>query len=74
MQSEGQRFGWIRFYSEVADRLMQFRKDRSPLVSGLKEIAGRMNERFPRIIDTYKDGSQGFLRDICPFTTNWLFQ
>ncbi|MCY4481986.1 MAG: AAA family ATPase [Spirochaetaceae bacterium] len=68
MDNEGHGFGWTKFYSEVADRLMQFRDDRSSLVSGLKEIAGRMNDRFPRIVDTYKDGTQGFLRDICPFT------
>ena len=73
MQNEGQGFGWTKFYSEVADRLMQFRDDRSSLISGLKEIAGRMNDRFPRILDEYKDGTQGPLRDVCPFTTIGCF-
>ncbi len=73
MDNEGHGFGWTKFYSEVADRLMQFRDDRSSLVSGLKEIAGRMNDRFPPILDTYRDGTKGPLRDICPFTTIGCF-
>ena len=73
MQQGEQRFGWTRFYSEIADRLTKYRDNRRPLITGLEEIAGRMSNQFPRVLDTYKNGTQGFLRDICPFTTIGCF-
>ena len=73
MQQGEQRFGWTRFYSEIADVLTKYRDDRRPLITGLKEIADRMGDRFPPALDTFKDGTQGFLRDICPFTTIGCF-
>ena len=44
-----QRFGWTRLYSELADKLTQYRDDRSPLISGLIEIASRVDKLFPPI-------------------------
>ena len=73
MQHGEQRFGWTRFYSEIADKLTQYRADRRPLISGLIEIAGRLGKQFPPILDKYKDGSTGPLRDVCPFTTIGCF-
>ena len=73
MQHGEQRFGWTRFYSEIADKLTQYRADRRPLISGLIEIAGRMGKQFPPILDKHKDGSSGPLRDVCPFTTIGCF-
>ena len=68
-----QKFGWTRFYSEFADKLTQYRDDRSPLISGLIEIASRVDKPFPPIHDKYKDGNEGPLRDVCPFTTIGCF-
>ena len=68
-----QRFGWTRFYSEIADKLTQYRADRRSLISGLIEIAGRLGKQFSPILDKYKDGSTGPLRDVCPFTTIGCF-
>jgi len=66
------RFGWTKFYEAVADKLLIYRSNRSALVEGLKEISGRV-EGIGHLLDQYADGTTGFLKDICPFTTMGLF-
>jgi 5-methylcytosine-specific restriction protein B len=67
------RFEWTTFYEAVADKLLAYRNNRKALVEGLREISlragwlGHLNE------DQYADGTTGFVRDICPFTTMGLF-
>jgi len=66
------RFNWTRFYTAVADKLSAFRHDRAPLVSGIHEIAKRV-DGLSNLDDDYSDGASGPLRDICPFTTIGIF-
>ena len=67
------RFAWTPFYEAMADRLAEFRHDRGPLVAGIKAIAARVEGLGHLGSDQFPDGSQGFLNDICPFTTLGLF-
>ena len=68
-----QRFGWTGFYSEIADKLVRYRNNRQPLVSGIRELTSGLNAES-RICDTYdENGTQGPLRDICPFTAVGLY-
>ena len=66
------RFGWTKFYEAVADKLLTYRNNREALVEGLKEISGRV-EGIGHLQDQYADGTKGFVKDICPFTTMGLF-
>ena len=69
---DGQRFAWTFFYSEVADKLLPFRGDRGPLISELLKIARGLGMTFLSH-DRFEDGTQGDLRDICPFSTFGCF-
>ena len=67
-------FEWTRFYEAIADALLVYRNDRPALVEGLSEIAARTGTLLKSLAgDRYADGSVGFVRDICPFTTMGLF-
>ncbi|MFN9201522.1 MAG: AAA family ATPase [Gemmatimonas sp.] len=67
-----QRFQWTEFFEAVAERLLMYAADRTPLIEGIQDIAtrvpglGYMQDRFP-------DGTAGPLRDICPFTAMGTF-
>lgn len=67
------RFRWTKFYEAIADKLLTFRNDRQALIAGLREIAERLEGLGYLSEDRYADGSKGFLRDICPFTTMGTF-
>jgi 5-methylcytosine-specific restriction protein B len=64
-----QAFGWTKFYQAIADKLRNFRDDRTPLVEGLRDISQRVDGLGYLAKDQYGDGTTGFLKDICPFTT-----
>jgi 5-methylcytosine-specific restriction protein B len=66
------RFKWTRFYESVADRLLAFREDRTPLVAAVHDIAGS-GEGLSNLQDRFADGTSGPLRDICPFTVMGIF-
>ena len=66
------RFGWTKFYEAIADKLLTFRYNRATLVEGLEEIAARVGG-IGHLQDHYADGTRGFVKDICPFTTMGLF-
>jgi 5-methylcytosine-specific restriction protein B len=69
---EKQRFQWTDFYEAVAEKLLTYADDRTPLIEGIHQIASRvpglsyLNDKFP-------DGTSGPLRDICPFTAMGTF-
>lgn len=65
-------FPWTRFYESVADKLLGFKDKRNELVEGIHEIVEQV-EGLSGYEDTYKDGTTGPLRDICPFTTIGIF-
>lgn len=62
--SNKRRFGWTKFYEAVADKLLYFRNDRSALVAGIRDIAGRVDGLGHLADDKYVDGTTGFVRDI----------
>ncbi len=66
------RFQWSRFYSAVADKLLNCRSDRTPLISAIHDIASRV-DGLSNLQDQYSNGTSGPLRDICPFTTFGIF-
>ncbi len=71
--SDKKRFGWTTFYEAVADKLLPFRNDRAALVKGIRDISERVEGLGHLTEDNYADGTTGFVKDICPFTTMGLF-
>lgn len=67
------RFEWTSFYGAIADKLLNYRNDRAALAAGIQEISLRVDGLGHLAEDKYADGSVGFVRDICPFTTMGLF-
>jgi 5-methylcytosine-specific restriction protein B len=67
------RFGWTKFYEAIADKLLNYRANRAALVEGIREISVRVDGLGHLAEDKYADGTTGFVKDICPFTTMGLF-
>lgn len=67
------RFGWTKFYEAIADKLLTYRNNRAALVEGIKEISVQVDGLGHLAEDKYADGTTGFVKDICPFTTMGLF-
>ncbi len=67
------RFGWTKFYEAIADKLLTYRANRTALVEGIREISVRVDGLGHLAEDKYADGTTGFVKDICPFTTMGLF-
>ena len=72
-RSDEQRFPWTRFYEAVAEKLLDYRKDRSPLIEEIHAIASR-EELLSYLQDKDSpDGDLYPLTDICPFTAMGMF-
>lgn len=71
--SDKRRFGWTKFYEAVADKLLTYHHNRAALLKGIKDISVRVDGLGYLAEDHYADGTTGFVRDICPFTTMGLF-
>jgi 5-methylcytosine-specific restriction protein B len=71
--SDKRRFGWTKFYEAIADKLLTYRNNRAALVEGIRAISTRVEGLGHLAEDHYTDGTTGFVRDICPFTTMGLF-
>lgn len=69
---EKQRFQWTDFYEAVAEKLLTYAANRTPLIEGIHQIASRV-PGLGYLQDKFPDGSSGPLRDICPFTTMGTF-
>lgn len=69
---EKQRFEWTDFYEAVAEKLLSFAENRTPLVAAIHEI-GKHVPKFQILQDKFPDGSTGPLKDICPFTAMGIF-
>ena len=67
-----QRFIWTKFYEAVADKLLDYWDDRSPLIEGIHKIASRMSG-LSYLQDQFADDRTGPLEDICPFTAMGTF-
>lgn len=61
-----ERFGWIGFYSELADKLTFYRNRRPELIAVVKDVYAKTGIRLPKL-----DG--GELADIDPFSVFGLF-
>ena len=66
------RFGWTKFYEAVAEKLLTYQNDRTPLIEGIHKIASRITG-LSYLHDKFPDGSSGPLKDICPFTAMGTF-
>ncbi|SDC44865.1 5-methylcytosine-specific restriction enzyme B [Variovorax sp. CF079] len=69
---ERQRFQWTDFYEAVAEKLLTFADNRTPLIEGIHQIASRV-QGLGYLQDKFPDGTSGPLRDICPFTAMGTF-
>ncbi len=67
------RFAWTKFYEAIADKLLDFRGNRSALIAGIRKISQQVEGLGHLEDDQYTDGTTGFVKDICPFTTMGLF-
>lgn len=66
------RFQWTEFYGAMAEKLLSYADDRTPLIEGIHEIASRV-PHLSYLQDKFPDGTSGPLRDICPFTAMGTF-
>ena len=69
---EDRRFRWTVCYAAIADRLLDYRHDRQPLIERIHDIASRVGP-LSILQDRFSDRSTGPLADICPFTTMATF-
>lgn len=69
---EKRRFLWTRFYEATADKLLLFRDKRDELIKGIHSIASKV-EGLSNLQDQFQDGTEGPLKDICPFTAMGIF-
>lgn len=67
-----QSFQWTKFYEAIAEKLLDYRHDRKPLIEGIHKIASRLNG-LSYLQDRFADGRTGPLEDICPFTALGTF-
>lgn len=72
MSVDKQRFEWTDFYEAVAEKLLTYADNRTPLIEGIHQMASRV-PGLSYLQDKFPDGSTGPLRDICPFTTMGTF-
>ena len=72
MSPEKQRFQWTNFYEAVAEKLLTYADDRTPLIEGIHQIAAGV-PGLSYMKDKFPNGTSGPLRDICPFTTMGTF-
>ena len=70
--SDNHRFIWTSFYEDIADKLLQYRHNRAPLVDGIHQI-GATTGLLSYLQDKFEDGSTRPLQDICPFTALGIF-
>ena len=69
--SKDGRFRGLEFYQAVADRLLDYRDDRTSLLEGILNLNAPNLSYLQK--DRFTDGTAGPLRDICPFTAIGTF-
>lgn len=62
-----ERFTWVSFYSELADKLLAYKDNRQELVEKLQSLYQELGMKFPKLDD------MGVPTDIDPFTVFGLF-
>ena len=66
------RFPWTEFYEAIAEKLLDYKNDRTSLIEGIHEIATRV-AGLSYLQDKFADGTAAPLQDICPFTAMGTF-
>lgn len=66
------QYEWTAFYEGMALSLLQYKENRSELMSGITDIFNRNKLKNPLTKKT-SDGSEEVLTDVCPFTVYGLF-
>lgn len=67
-----QRFQWTAFYEAVAEKLLSYADNRTPLIAAIHEIGKRV-PTFQVLQDKFPGDSTRPLEDICPFTAMGIF-
>lgn len=65
-------FLWTAFYEEFADRLLEYKNNRTELLNKIHSLSKELGKLAP-LNDHYRDGGYGPVKDICPFTVFGLF-
>jgi 5-methylcytosine-specific restriction protein B len=63
------KFTWVAYYQELANRLLEYKSNRTELVKGIYENISEIGY----LKDEYPDGRKGRLEDICPFSVFGIF-
>ena len=71
--TEESRFHCTEFYQAVADKLLEYRDNRTPLIEGIHNLALTVPNLSYLKNDKFADGTTGPLKDICPFTAIGTF-
>ena len=67
-----QRFLWTEFDEAVAEKLLDFRTDGTPLIEDIDQIATKVTG-LSYLQDKFADGTTGPRQGICPFTAMGTF-
>ena len=70
--SDEDDLSWILFYTEVADKIWEYRNKRYELTDGIHAFSKNL-AKPPSLQDQLENGDSVPLRDICPFTVMGLF-
>jgi len=71
IDAEG-KFQWTKFYIAFADKLLQYKDDRSELMKYIRKLNDEI-EYLSYLREKDSDGNKVFLKDICPFTVFGMF-
>jgi len=66
------QYEWTKFYQETANALLQYKDNRSELITAIDEIFNKINMKNP-LMEKTSEGTAEMLSDICPFTVFGLF-
>ena len=67
MTQTDSRFEWVGFYMEFADKLLAYKDSREELLRKVLPAIDATGAPYA-LTDQFKDGTEGPLQDICPFT------
>ncbi|MEG0368338.1 MAG: hypothetical protein RR585_15960, partial [Coprobacillus sp.] len=66
------QYQWTEFYEEFAKALLQYKDNRSELMSGINKMFDKIDMKNPLMKKT-SDDTEEVLTDVCPFTVFGLF-
>ena len=68
------KFTWVGFYTEFANKLLQYKDDRMKLIDKIKEVTKKLQSNNISVkFKLLDDGTQKGFNDIDPFTVfSWI--